>query len=763
MIDAFRKRPLFYAAILVALIIASARFVGLWPALPSDHIGRWVGHQGSAYIGGRIVSEVEERETDYHERLASFVISSRKFWLEDKKLRRVRGKVKVYLKNPKEALGYGDEIVIKGNLVEPKDVRNPGCFNQKHYLSQQRIHALFYGEKGSEIKVLSQGQGHYFKARAIEAKRFLSRKLSASFEQTTAGFLKALFLGERSDLENDFRDLFIKTGTMHIVAVSGFNIAFLGLTAFFLMKPFPLSRDSKLWLALILTWAYCFLVGWQAPVVRASIMASALISGQLLGRRTDVLNSLGLAALVILTINPYELFQVGFQLSFAAVFGMAVFLGRFIKKRDLLPNEKLGLLERGWVYFKDLFWVSLVCVVVTLPLTAQNFYIITPYAILSNLIVVPLVLILFFLGVIFFLTFWWLPAILAPAPLLIGWTMNVLVEALFFLENLPGASVTVGRLHSVFWWALTAGILWLLWDKHLKTRWVRVTALTLFIVVVFLAQDASRHFNRGFSMTVLDVGQGDAIYFEMPGGGNLLVDGGKGGDGDKGRWVVTPFLKSKGVRTIDVIAISHPHADHIGGLLTVLDEFSVRNVVESGIPYDSALYVGLQRKVKHEKAKRWTARRGMGIQGYRDVGIYVLNPSAETESTDDVNDASMVLKINYEKSGFLLAGDIGGDAMRDILRAYPDRLISSVLKVPHHGGRVNKEGEEFMRAVSPRLSVISVGARNPYHHPVAQTMDVLNSIPGNRLLRTDEHGAVKIRSDGINTWTTDWRPGKLTA
>jgi competence protein ComEC len=155
--------------------------------------------------------------------------------------------------------------------------------------------------------------------------------LSEDFEGRQSAFLKALFLGERSDLDQDFKDLFLKTGTMHILAVSGFNIGFVCSVLWLFLKPVPISRNAKLGLLLSASWAYCLLVGWQAPVVRATLMASVFLVGQMIGRKGDGLNALGLAACVILALNPKELFDVGFQLSFLAVFGLVTLSPTFLK------------------------------------------------------------------------------------------------------------------------------------------------------------------------------------------------------------------------------------------------------------------------------------------------------------------------------------------------------------------------------------------------------------------------------------------------
>ena len=748
--DPIRRRPLFFAAICFSLVIL---FQSHFPEkLPLNEVSRQIGKSNKPiFLSGVITSEVESRDTFYGDHLALFDLKSKEISEEETgKLLRVTGKVKVYLRNPGQDLNYGDEVMIKGELRAPKGVRNPGCFDQKAFLDRRGIRSLFYGDHHAEPKVLNRHRGNLFRERMITVKRFFSRTLSDAFNKRDPGFLKALFLGERSDLSEDFKDLFIRTGTMHILAVSGFNIGFLSLTLFFFLKPFKVSRNLKLWLTLVLVWLYCFLVGWQSPVVRASVMATILISGQLLGRRPNILNSLGLAAIVILGINPKQLFDVGFQLSFVAVFAIAQVLSIFLKRLELWPNERMTVQEKLGRQAEELFWISWACLLVTLPITVENFYIVTPLSLIANMIVVPLSFFIFFTGTVFFLTFWWVPKFLFFVPILIKVMMRFFVGSLFIIENLPGAYFIVGKLYPVFLSFLVAGIIYFLWDKKIKSSRERAVIIFLFILNIFLIQNLSREFDKKFRMTALDVGQGDALYFEFPDGRNLLMDAGKGGDGDRGRWVVAPFLKSKGICMIDALILSHPQEDHIGGMAAVLDEFKVKNVFDAGSRYGTKTFKILTEKIEKEKAAYFHARRGSRIEGFRGIQIDALNPPDRDAQDPNVNNESLVLKVVYKNTSFLLTGDIEEKAMSDILSGGED-VRADVLKVPHHGSRLGVAGESFVKAVNPKISVISVGEKNRFHHPSEATLEILSSIAGNRIFRTDQDTAIEIVSDGQNS------------
>ncbi len=736
------RRPLFYAALFFAAAVAVAYF--FLPSLPPKNDVSRIHQQ--VWLGGNIVSGIESRKAAFGEDRLSFVLSAERFWSESfPEGRAVKGKTKVFTGENAKNLRWGDTVVLSGELTRPERARNPGGFDARAYLERSGIRSVLFADKKEDIRVVRRDASFLLGRFFHEAREFLCAKLDGHFSARDAAFLKALFFGERADLADDFKELFIRTGTMHILAVSGFNIAFLLSALALFLKPLRLGRNVRLAIMLIAVWLYCLVVGWQAPVVRASIMASVFILGKILGRKGDMLNSLGFAALVILFLNPRQIFDVGFQLSFLAVFGLIVYVPKLLQREEPLPHETFSFGERSVFYLKQLFWSSLVAIFVTLPITVQNFYIVTPLALLANMIVVPLAFVIFIVGFIYFL---FLPlSLLWPITVLLKILIALFVSSLYAVEHIPGACVIVGKLAWPLWVLLTAGIFYWLGDKRIRIWWVRVAALVLFSSSIFLAQAIWRERDQKFQVTVLDVGQGDSIYVQFPFGGNMLIDAGHGIYSDKGRTVVAPFLKYKGVSTIDALVVSHPQEDHIGGMPSVLREFRVRTVLDAGRPYDSQLYRDLKKALEIERAEWLQPGAGMAVQGYKNVNIEVLSPFLAAAPKKNINDDSLVLKMSYGDTSFLFTGDIQGQAMADIVDSEAS-LKADFLKVPHHGAKLDASGERFVALVRPAFSAISVGKKNPFHHPAPHTLEVLQAIPGNRVLRTDEQGAIGVVSDG---------------
>jgi competence protein ComEC len=742
------KRPLFYAAFLLIFILPVSRrfFPEIFDRVSPRHVVYQIKNDDApVLLGGVVDSEVEERPGFYGGRQVSFVLNAKKLWPAEPPGTglSVNGRVKVVLHDPSELVAYGEVVAMKGSLVLPKTLRNPGGFDYRAYLRRQGIRACFYGVPKSPVKILTSRAGNPVTERAIRVKKSLSGLFSRDFNPRDASFLNALFFGERSGLEEDFKDLFLKTGTLHILSVSGFNIGFLVLSVFFFLKFFPLSKNWKWAATLLAVWFYCILVGWQTPVVRASLMTTLMIAGRVLGRRTDLLNSLGAAAVVILAVNPLALGDVGFQLSFLAVLGIAGVYPLFRRRTVLWPNEKETFFEKAARFADELFWISFVCLLVTLPVMVQNFYIVTPLSLLANMGVVPISFLLFFCGIIFLSTAGVASGFLGAVPWVIRGLMSVLVSGLRAIENIPGSFWIVGRLEPVFFALLIAGIVFFIWDKKISSRWVRAAALCLWCWNLFLAQGLWRDWNPAFRITVLDVGQGDAIAVDFPRGGHLLIDAGKGGDSDQGRWTVAPYFKSKGVSVLDALLISHPQEDHIGGMPAVLDELRVKNVLLGTANYPTRVFGVLKRKIREERAKVFLVHEGLRIEGFKDAKLLVLNPPSGGRDAKNINEESVVLKLSYQGFSAIFTGDIQQRALAALLK-YGSDLKADFLKVPHHGARVGPEGEAFFRAVNPWVSVISVGQRNLFGHPFPGTLSVLKSMENNRVLRTDQTGAVTL-------------------
>ena len=282
--------------------------------------------------------------------------------------------------------------------------------------------------------------------------------------------------------------------------------------------------------------------------------------------------------------------------------------------------------------------------------------------------------------------------------------------------------------------------------KSSKLLIVALAALAISIWALVLSRPTHL-----LKVTFLDVGEADSIFIQFPYGGNMLIDGGQGGRYDAGRRALTPYFRKHGIRRIDAILLTHPHDDHVGGLPTVLRNFKVGLVLDSGQPHTSYSYEEFLGLVEERRIPYRVVKAGTRIRGYEGAEIHILNPPPTLlEGTrSDLNNNSVVLKIIYGKTSLLLSADIEAEAEERLL-SYGHWLKATVIKVPHHGSR-SSSSQPFLELVDPEVAIISVGRRNPFHHPSSVVLKRYQEM-GIKTYRTDRQGAVIFTSDGRKFW-----------
>jgi competence protein ComEC len=487
-------------------------------------------------------------------------------------------------------------------------------------------------------------------------------------------------------------------------------------------------------------------------------MAAVLMSSPLLRRVSNVYNSLAVAGLVVLLINPFELFQAGCQLSFAAVASI-VFLYRRVQ--SVLAPVLMRAVERDSFLATSvlpLLFVSLAAQLGTLPLTAYYFGRVPVVSLVANLLVVPTVGVIVALGyttVLVSLLSWPLAKLYAATNWLL---LTVLIRGVEWMGNLPWAYVSYTRprlLHAVAYYAL------LVYAPRLREAEWRGKALLFALALTSMALWANAFRPRGvLEATVLDVGQGDATLLRFPNGKCLLVDAGPADSTyDAGRHVVEPFLRYQGVRRLDALVITHPHSDHYGGVSHLLRVLPVREILEPGQAQSEPLFQELGRIADSVGVPRRVIRAGDELMGWEPASLFVLHPWHEFVRQGGpppygLNNTSVVLLVVYGKTRLLLTGDAEMPAEQAMLRFGP-LLRSQVLKVAHHGSRTSS-GEAFLEAVAPEIAVISVGAWNPHGFPSPQTLARIEK-QGARIWRTDHHAAAVLRSDGHRWELVHWK------
>ena len=635
-------------------------------------------------------------------------------------------------------LGADQRVLADARLHRPVGFRNPGGFDYPAHLRREGI--LLVGHaRADRIVALTPDTPPW----PVAVKRWAVGVIAARLPETSAPLLAGLLLGERSALPREIDAGFRRAGVYHILAVSGFNVALLAGAVFGALGLCGVPRRGAAGVAAGVLVGFALVVGGQPSVLRATVMGLLLLGALLLDRESQLPNALALAGLGLLLWRPGDLWEPGFQLSFAATAGI-VHLG---------PAVTAGLVARGapgWL--AGAVAVSLGAQAAVTPLMLAHFNQLSLIGVVANLLVVPLAAVATTLGMLALLVEL-ASSILAALLFHALWIVLIALRAAVSLAaalpaamvHLPSPSATI----AVAWYGAL-----LLAPGIAASRRVRLVVGVLVTLVAALSiWPWLRPTESMLRVTFLDVGQGDATLIELPEGPRLLVDGGPGGARhfDVGERVLAPFLWNRPLARLDAVALTHWDADHSGGLAAVLTHFHVGEFWESGRPPGGApeTVAALVRSRAPRRALAAGQRLWLG-----PALITVLGPSPDPAQS--ANDQSLVLRLDWRGVSLLLAGDLGARGETALLeRAGP--VAALALKVAHHGSRFSSTAP-FLERARPRLAVISVGARNPFRHPSVEALARLEAV-GARVYRTDRDGAVILETDGRVLRVTAWARG----
>jgi competence protein ComEC len=721
---------------------------------------------------------------------------------------RARARVNLYLKEgtAPPALRYGQRVEVTGRVRKPRNFGNPRAFDYAGYLARQDLYWTVSARAADPIRVL-EGECGSRLWKAVYAVRgaALDRidRLYAGRAYET-GMMRALLIGDAAGLEKVWMADYRATGTVHALVISGSHVAVLAAFLMLVLRVCWVPRWLALLLTVALAWLYALVSGWQTPVIRSAAGLTLFMACGWFYRTRNPLNLLAAVAIAFLALDPPQLTEASFQLSFLAVaFLVAVAApllesttaplarGLSVGLDQTRPNAKtparvsefrveMRLLAEAvalwtrlpakWAAAAVAFPARAVFAVWALFATSaavqaglalpmvEYFHRASFTGLSANVFVVPL------MGAI-------IPAgFVAVAA---GWSLPAEFAAL-----LLDASRRIVQIHSSweprwrvpdppFWLAAAIAGALIAWAFAMagSRRWGGLAGLCVGALLALMVWHPfpARLDPGKLEMTVVDVGQGDAIFVVFPDGKLLLMDGGgittfRGGQAprlDIGEDVVAPYLWTRSIRRIDFVALSHAHQDHIGGLAAILDGFEVGELW-TGATQESPAWNALSAKARARGVPVRPLHRG-DIRNIGGTSVEVLAPSADyAPGGQPRNNDSLALRLGYGRRSFLLTGDIERQVERE-LAAGGGLSHADVLKVAHHGSRTSST-TEMLDAVRPVFAVISAGYENSYGHPHP---DILNRIwdHGAYVLRTDRLGLITIETDGqrlevrANAWS----------
>jgi len=703
-----------------------------------------------------------------------------------------RAQVTLYTKGdePLPPLRYGQNIEIDARVRKPRNYGNPGAFDYAHYLSRQQIYWTASGAADT-VRILPGRCGSRFQKAVMDLRAGALARIERLFHGSDyqTGMMQALLIGQSYQLQRVWTEDYRSTGTFHALVISGTHVAILAFFFLFLLRLCFVPQSLALLITVAMAWLYAVVTGWQAPCTRSAAGLTVFMIGSYFYRQRRPLNLLAAVALGFLVVDPEQLFDASFQLTFLAVGFLGAFatpligatsgpLTRALADLDdtgrdlhlppraaqfriemrLLVETLRGLRVPGRLatiavvaparilFF--LYEVTVVSAVVqtglALPMVVY-FHRVGLSGLSANALVVPLMGLVVPVGfVAVFTGFRWVAKI--GAVLL--WMSQRVVTFHAGIEpawRIPTPPVWVGVGLSA---ALIAAAI-------ARGRWWRAgagAAVAVFLVLLLWNPFPPETRPGTLEMTAIDVGQGDSILVVFPDGKRLLMDGGGipafGGKSraqlDIGEDVVAPYLWNRSIRSVDVIALSHAHEDHIGGLPALTGDFHPRELW-TGVTPESPTWCTLREKA---------ARNGVKIVpleaparfAYGGAEIEVLAPFSDYIPADSPkNNDSLVLRVRYGRHSFLLSGDVERPIEYRMLEAN-ELERTDVLKVAHHGSRTSST-EAFLSAVQPTFAVISAGFENSYGHPNRDVIERLQQHHAG-VMRTDLDGLITVRSDG---------------
>lgn len=660
---------------------------------------------------------------------------------------RVKDKSQAELTELHRRIEIGDVIETRGTYIKPPDIRNPGEFNYREYLNRKGVTGFIYASSGHSISIKSES-GVSFVKLINNFRKEIGYKLDKLHDKQTAGFLKGLILGDRSEIDGSLMRDFMHTGLVHIIAISGLHIIVISFILFFALQRLHIK------IRFVLTGAALIFVmlitGAPAPVVRAVLMAILGMVAVYYNRSREILNIVALSALISLLVNPDDLFTPGFQLSYGAVLGLVVIYSEFRKRLNFLIRLPSSI---RWV--AELVLATILVQLAILPLTNYYFGIFSIMSVPANIIAVPLSNILVANGLVTLI----ISFISSQTAALLALTNNLLTYILFYIVQVAAgiswAYIPLGVISLKNFIILSVSVIaFAIFIRKTSNNYAAgiLTALFILTLIVFSKGDISVFSEGKMSVMMADVGQGDSFLIRTPGGKYVMIDAGRADENyNSGDRVIIPLMERMNIPRIDLAIMSHTDADHFGGFTALAAAGKLKKVLTSRGQYE-----GTQGKKIRDFFLRFgveTKEAGDSIISIDGIRMYILNNNIYGGSSG--NDNSLIVKVVYGSTSFLFTGDAGKNREIKLAADYGSFLKSDVLKVSHHGSK-SGTSPAFLKYVRPEISLISVGKNNFYGHPSDEVLKNLSDV-NSRILRTDQLGAVILISDGKKITEVSWR------
>ncbi len=704
----------------------------------------------------RIFGKIDDIELKKEGRITFSIITDSLLTKEKKYLNRSKLLCSIYdddksVKKLFYRLFIGNKIYLGGTVQKARDERNPGEYDYEEYLYSKGIVALANSYKADSLKIISN-EINFLPNFIFQIRKQIDEKITSLHNKTTGGLLRGLILADRKSIDYEVKNEFVNAGVVHVLSVSGLHVGYIVLIFLFAFNRFNITARYLLTVVGLLL--YMIISGSDAPVVRSTLMVLITFAAPAFGREYNSLNALSFSAFIILLVNPNQLYNPSFQLSFSALLSLIV-----IYPRVKSAVDKMNKSSKTFKWFLLFLGSSIAAQIGTLPFTLTYFHKLSLTALLANFIVIPVSGMIVGLGILtliasIFLN--WIAIIFASANELLTYFMYLFVS-IMGSGKYSYLSVNQFSNYDAIVFYLSLAFIFYLLRKFINPL-AKMVSISLILLLMALLMRLDNYLllpKNILSIIVIDVGQGDASLIKFPNGKTALIDAGdKTQYFDNGERVILPLLEKCEIDTLDYGFISHVDSDHYRGIETLVKNKRVKIIYKPLPDSSSESDLEFEKLLNNYNCPfQYYSKKSIHIGNTR---IYVLNDTINNYfGALKSNDRSGLLKLVFGRTSFLFTGDAGVKIEDDYINKYGSFLRANVLKVAHHGSK-SSTSDKFVKVVSPDIAIISAGVGNKFGHPNKVILDRLeeNHIS---VLRTDRAGAIILQSDGKVIRSINWK------
>ena len=677
-------------------------------------------------------------------------------------------KVYFYLdvnKNKNKSFDYGDKIYLEGTYEIPETQRNYKGFDYNKYLKQKNILGII---KAENLILKSKEHGNPLLLFSNKISNKIEKKLKELLSYEVYPIVISLSVGNMDFIEEDIQEQFRNAGLLHVLAVSGTHMTYLILGTGMMFKNL-FGKRKTYYLSIFIILFYILITGFSVSIIRSAIMGIVMLISKIVYRKNDIWTSMGLSLLIILFYNPYLILDLGMQFSYGGTIGIVLF------QRDILKflEEKMLNMQKNKFFINklikpiiEIISITISAQIIIIPIIIYSLNTLNIYFLISNIfvgvIIEPLTILCFILLISIFIN--------NSLSTFIAYFVNMGIKILNFcakIGDLPYSKIyfpTPNLSIVILSFAISFFVLMFFKNYYAKNKnatQIRLRNLValfkyrirqinrkffiiLFILSIFfmyvlklIPSDLKVHF--------IDVGQGDATFIITPNNSTILIDGGGNltSSFDVGENTLIPYILDRGFSSIDFVMISHFDYDHVGGILSLLENLEVKKIIISKQYEMTDNYEKFLEIVCNKNIDIILVGAGDKINIEKNLYFDILWPSKDFITENAINNNAIVAKMVYGKFNMLFTGDIEEIAEKEILKNYDKKVLNAVvLKVAHHGSKTSST-EEFLENVNPKIALIGVGKNNNFGHPSGEVLYRLQE-HNVQLYRTDLNGEIII-------------------